>query len=768
MTQSRADRRGVGVAGVLCILFVASGVRAENVFDDGWRPAQRPPDVRQAPTLDEVSGAPPAAAGPAKRLPVPGSAELAASRQTLRELYASELRDTSSVARRTLARKLVESARGTADNAADRFALYEGAYRAATAASAVPLCVEAIDALAREYAVDGLWLKADAICRMNTKGLSDTDAAALARCGFAVVDELLAAEDFANAGRVTTAIEGVASKDLDLKRGLQQRKTEAAAARAARDRATAAMKTLAANPADPRANSEAGWYLCARGREWSRGLPMLAKGEKKELRSLAERDLVGAESGAESVALADAWWEVAQRKGVADGEQASVRAHAARWYRRAQAGATGLLAMKIEQRLAEAGARAGEGVLTWRVLLIIKSKGAVRTAGAACDYELPAAEVEAVRRAFAEYTPAIVKRLSRGRLAWAPEVVVSPVRLSTVTPLRDGTWVSPADVAGELDQHVTPGSFDCVFVYWKDSDDRTGASLRGGFGWSIGPSAGAKGCGYTCVNHMATNLWTPESETTEVFLHEWLHQVEAFYQSKGVRLPRGGLHGNSNYGFEHEASGWKKWYEAFINAELKEPDGAFVGLGEAAWKLGTIRAAGGARPTAVGAGNGGGGGGDARAQARNLLADASFENAGGQTWRLTSWRRQEANRVVSLDRRRVHEGKASLSLTTDVADDVAVGQKVRVKPNTQYVLSGWIKTEDVRIVEAGGEFGASLGVMGTWEANRSFTGTRDWARVSVEFNTGNRDTVEVAARLGHNGSTATGRAWFDDLELVER
>jgi hypothetical protein len=37
----------------------------------------------------------------------------------------------------------------------------------------------------------------------------------------------------------------------------------------------------------------------------------------------------------------------------------------------------------------------------------------------------------------------------------------------------------------------------------------------------------------------------------------------------------------------------------------------------------------------------------------------------------------------------------------------------------------------------------------------------------MTFDAQTRARVEVAARLGHHGSTATGRAWFDDLCLIE-
>ena len=41
----------------------------------------------------------------------------------------------------------------------------------------------------------------------------------------------------------------------------------------------------------------------------------------------------------------------------------------------------------------------------------------------------------------------------------------------------------------------------------------------------------------------------------------------------------------------------------------------------------------------------------------------------------------------------------------------------------------------------------------------------DLTKLSYEFNTDARTRVRIGARLGHNGSTCTGEAWFDDLQL---
>ena len=43
----------------------------------------------------------------------------------------------------------------------------------------------------------------------------------------------------------------------------------------------------------------------------------------------------------------------------------------------------------------------------------------------------------------------------------------------------------------------------------------------------------------------------------------------------------------------------------------------------------------------------------------------------------------------------------------------------------------------------------------------------DWTFLTLAFNSRDRTAVEVSARLGHHGSTCTGKAWFDDLCLIE-
>ncbi len=110
-------------------------------------------------------------------------------------------------------------------------------------------------------------------------------------------------------------------------------------------------------------------------------------------------------------------------------------------------------------------------------------------------------------------------------------------------------------------------------------------------------------------------------------------------------------------------------------------------------------------------------------------------------------------------------GVACIDVSTP--DDTMLLQHVRVKPNTRYKLTGWIKTQDVQITQAGGHTGACLSVWDAWDVSESLSGTNDWTQVECVFDSGASNVCELGPRLGHHGSVARGKAWFKDLKLTE-
>jgi alpha-L-arabinofuranosidase len=114
-----------------------------------------------------------------------------------------------------------------------------------------------------------------------------------------------------------------------------------------------------------------------------------------------------------------------------------------------------------------------------------------------------------------------------------------------------------------------------------------------------------------------------------------------------------------------------------------------------------------------------------------------------------------------------HAGVRSLLLSTSTAWT----NKTLVKPYATYQLTGWIKTQDL---PGSGNVGATFlarGVRTTSPAPK-IGGSSDWTRVDLTFETGDQDSLIVAAALvGLEGrrtgdpAAIQGKAFFDDLKL---
>ena len=154
-------------------------------------------------------------------------------------------------------------------------------------------------------------------------------------------------------------------------------------------------------------------------------------------------------------------------------------------------------------------------------------------------------------------------------------------------------------------------------------------------------------------------------------------------------------------------------------------------------------------------------------KAGNLLRNGSFEIQGdNQDWTTKSWRKNAE--AATIAEGLAQDGNRSAFVQAAIADDAFFAQEVAVRPNTNYLLSGWVKTKGVTLVEKIRNVGANLSVHGVFaEHSLSVTGDSDWNYVVLQFNSGPLTKVQALARLGFNNSTCTGKAWFDDLCLIE-
>ena len=389
-------------------------------------------------------------------------------------------------------------------------------------------------------------------------------------------------------------------------------------------------------------------------------------------------------------------------------------------------------------------------------------------------------DIAAITRSFQIDTPYWINRITRGRVQWQADVRVSDVPLRTIHTWDDGCGIAPEDIGEDIDAYAPQGKYDAIFVYWKSWDDETNYRLPGPYGWASGTFEAANYAGFASVQYDVPSAWTRDSGSTECFIHEWLHLLEGFYGGReGVQLARGGLHSGEEHGYKLNERNWKDWYGDLLNGEIQE-DGRSVGLGEAAWKYGTMREAAALKPAAGPRGAPP----TASAQkiandeirttpeyltpqrrARNLLRNGDFRNGDDGAWEIQSWKNNKNAATLIPDA--PERGAVSLQIATNEPDDVKLVQKVAVKKRANYLLTGWITTQGVRIVEPNGQFGASIGLVNGAERTPALVGNGDWRYVATGFYTNENTEIEICARLGGIASTAVGAAMFHDLCLIE-
>ena len=146
----------------------------------------------------------------------------------------------------------------------------------------------------------------------------------------------------------------------------------------------------------------------------------------------------------------------------------------------------------------------------------------------------------------------------------------------------------------------------------------------------------------------------------------------------------------------------------------------------------------------------------------NILTNASFETLDGERpagWDVRTYTGTASHRVADLAR----TGKHSLQISSLTGSDTSWFTKVKLKANTMYRLSGWIRTDKV-----GGATGACLNMHALQRAGltRGLKKKNDWTRVEKVFNSG-RHTEESVNLLFGGWGKSRGTAYYDDVALEE-
>lgn len=159
--------------------------------------------------------------------------------------------------------------------------------------------------------------------------------------------------------------------------------------------------------------------------------------------------------------------------------------------------------------------------------------------------------------------------------------------------------------------------------------------------------------------------------------------------------------------------------------------------------------------------------GPAKITGPNLLPNPSFEeveNGIPVGWTVRTYQ-GEAEHVAATQQART--GERSLRISSEKGADSSLFAAVEVKPNTDYRLTGWVRTA--------GLLGARGAQMNAHEVqsqprgsrtNAFQRGTKEWSRVEATFSSMDRTRLTINCLFGGWGKS-TGTAWWDDVALHE-
>lgn len=107
----------------------------------------------------------------------------------------------------------------------------------------------------------------------------------------------------------------------------------------------------------------------------------------------------------------------------------------------------------------------------------------------------------------------------------------------------------------------------------------------------------------------------------------------------------------------------------------------------------------------------------------------------------------------------------SYKINSPTQNDAAFYKEIKVQPYTPYRITCMVKTENVIPSKVNSDGGACISIIEESNVSKSITGTTDWQKLELMFNSGNRESLKLGFRLGGNSGTAQGTAWFSDFKL---
>ena len=292
------------------------------------------------------------------KLSVPSENEQKAVRSRIHDLFRDELLGAREPGEKSdLASKMFAQGAKTKDDPTLRFVFIDWAGSLAAEAGALDKTLAAVDILGQEYQVAVLSKKAEKLSELigalRGEGRLTEIQVPLIDTTTRLAEAAVQEDDFETATRLAKLAQRVAraSKSGPLIRQTTTRMRELDRLAARHRAAGQSLEILAQDPANGEANLTVGQWYCFAKRDWSKGLPYLAKGADASLADLAQRDLRHPSDPKEQASLADAWWDRLEKEDRLAQEAIQLRARY--WYAAAASKASGLEKVRLQKRLRE-------------------------------------------------------------------------------------------------------------------------------------------------------------------------------------------------------------------------------------------------------------------------------------------------------------------------------------------------------------------------------------------------------------------------------
>lgn len=285
-----------------------------------------------------------------QRLPVPSASEQTKSRAAVKAAF-GELSKAKAPSARTHAVNTLLDHAAKENDVATRYALIMESQSLAIQWEDSAGLNRTIDALAEQFDVNDVEARLNAFSTLARNASDKNVHRAIVLALMQTARTSQEAGQFNDAQRLLTgaAMSVQRSGDTNLRKDWVAERARLNILKREQDRYEQYQTVLLRKPFDPTANHHVGKYECFVLGNWRRGLPYLTKSSDEMIANAAKLDLASPTTPQDIAAVADAWWQVSEKKQATN--QLRIQQRAVMWYEKEYKQLDGLTKILADKRM---------------------------------------------------------------------------------------------------------------------------------------------------------------------------------------------------------------------------------------------------------------------------------------------------------------------------------------------------------------------------------------------------------------------------------